>query len=69
MKFVNNKGLQEVIRNLHTTRSFAGSLPLSKMRNCKLKNNSFSIHFMILLANDSTKKAKNSKGIGIVILL
>ena len=38
-----------------------------------LKNNSFLIHFTILLATDSgidsRKKAKNSQGIGIEILL
>ena len=48
-------------------------LLFSEMRNCESKNNSFSIHFMILLANvsgiDSRKKAKNSQGIRIAILL
>ena len=46
-------------------------LPLSKMGNCELKNNSFSIHFMILLANnsgiDSRKNAKNGQGIAILL--
>ena len=48
-------------------------LPFSERRNCDSRNDSFSIHFTILLANDSgidsRKKAKNSEGIGIAILL
>ena len=48
-------------------------LPFSERRNCEANNYSFLIHFTILLANysgiDSRKKAKNSKGIGIAILL
>ena len=39
------------------------------MRNCELKNDSFSIHFTILLANDSRKHAQNGQGIGFAILL
>ena len=38
-------------------------LPLSERRNCELKNDSFSIHFTILLTNDS------GQGIGIAFLL
>ena len=41
--------------------------------NCESKNDSFSIHFTVLLDNDSginsRKKAKNSQGMGIAILL
>ena len=46
-------------------------LPFSERRNSELKNDSFSNHFTILLANDSNsrKKAKNSQGIEIAILL
>ena len=48
-------------------------LPFSERRNCESKNDSFFIHFTILLANDSginsRKKAKNNQGIGIAILL
>ena len=44
-------------------------LPFSERRICKWKNDSFSIHFTILLANDSRKKAKNSQGIGFAIIL
>ena len=33
------------------------------------RNDSFSIHFSIVLANDSLKKAKTSQGIGIAIFL
>ena len=48
-------------------------LPFSERRNFESKNDSFSIHFTILLANDSgidsRKKAKNSEGIGMAILL
>ena len=48
-------------------------LPLSKNSNCELKNDSFSTHFTILLANDfgidSRKNAKNGQGVGIAILL
>ena len=48
-------------------------LPFSERRNCESKNDSFLIHFTILLANNSgiysRKKAKNSQGIGIAILL
>ena len=48
-------------------------LPFSECRNCELKNDSSSIHFTILLANDSgiesRHKVENSQGIGIAILL
>ena len=56
-----------------TNRESRFLLPFSERRNCESKNDSFSIHFTILLANDSRvgfrKEAQNSQGIGIAILL